>query len=290
MSNRVFIDFGIRKPHAVLSGRGGRVRFVDDFQRLHLVNCQIYLEEGCPGHLLQSLLGQNEVFLVDGRAVKAARDSIGLSKTDSNDVLALRELVRQQPLLPRRLTQQEIEEVETRQKYSYYCKIASLIASLKNRQRSLSVEFGESLPHLDAILVELEREKRKAARCFMQFAPVARRLQIRGVGPRYLGGILVKAHPDRFRSLSSYLYYCGLKGSAIESKRYSRHVRSLYHQLAASVVMQKDVRFYRLYRKVKRDLAERFPDAGKSRIEGKAKNRLATFLAKEIYARLRSPV
>lgn len=53
--------------------------------------------------------------------------------------------------------------------------------------------------------------------------------------------------------------------------------------------MQKDVTYYPLYRKIKRDLTARFPDCGKAWIEAKTKNRLATFLAKEIYVRFCSP-
>jgi hypothetical protein len=47
--------------------------------------------------------------------------------------------------------------------------------------------------------------------------------------------------------------------------------------------MHKDGEFYPLYLKVKQDLRQRFPAHSKARLEGMAKNRLATFLAKRVY-------
>lgn len=94
---------------------------------------------------------------------------------------------------------------------------------------------------------------------------------------------MVKAHPKRFRSLSAYLAYCGLKAHSANSGRFSHHVRGLYHQLVTSVIMHKDHRFYPLYLKTKADLRDRFPEYPKYKIKGMVKNRVATFIAKAIY-------
>ncbi len=288
MSRDVFVDFGVRKAHAVLIGRSRQVVFVHNLSELQLHGCRIYLERGCPKHRLYGVSGTNRIFLIDGHTVKTYRDGVGLSKTDSNDVFIIRELATKQPSAFRELSRPEREELVDLMAYAYYCKLTSLIASLKNRQRAFVAEFGENLPQLDSTVLELEKQKKHASGFFAKFADRAERLGIRGLGPRYLAGIWIRAHPTRFRSLSAYLSYCGLKGWSVKSGRYSRHVRGLFHQFATSVVMQKDPEFYGLYRRVKRDLALRFPGYPRSRIEGMTKNRLATFLAKRIYAALRS--
>lgn len=288
VSREVYIDFGVRKPHAVLVGDARQPIFLNDLQALGLSRCKVFIEAGCPTELLKGILEDNDVFVVPGDRVRRFREAIGLRKTDSNDAFSLRDLARQENGRFRQLAHRDSNEIDNQNRYAYYCQVSALIASLKNRQHAFKTEFGVGLPELNTILSDLGKVKESAATCFQRFEKDARTFGVRGAGPRYIGGILIKAAPRRFPSLSAYLRYCGLKASSVTTGRYSRHSRALYHQLATSVIMHKDPCFYRLYRKVKRDLSRRRPEYKPSRIEAMARNRLATFLAKRVFNDLRN--
>jgi len=283
----VYVDFGVRKPHAILYGESEQAVMSADLAGLGLKDCTVFLEEGCPRAELIRLVSNNRVLLVDGARVKARRDELGVPKSDVNDVRLVRELARSSPGVFREVTVREKAELANRMAYDYYCKLTTLIASLKNRQVAFLKEFGRELPELAAILRALETEKKKATKCFDVYRQAAKGLGIRGVGPRLLGGILLIARPARFHSMSAYLAYCGLKEVSIRSGKYSRSIRTLYHQLSTSVIMQGDAEFYRLYAQIKVDLRSRFPEDRPSRLEGRARNRLSTFLAKRIYLSFR---
>jgi hypothetical protein len=106
---------------------------------------------------------------------------------------------------------------------------------------------------------------------------------IKGFGVRYLAGILAYAHPNRFPSLRKFLVYCGYKQSAKVTRKYNRKVCGLVNQLVKSVIMHKDEKYYPLYLKMKGDLAKRCPTYSKKKIDCMARNRVGTFLLKEIY-------
>ncbi len=280
----VYIDFAIRKPHTILIGSARKPTLLDDLGKLGLEHCRIFIEEGCPGQKLYQLMQNNRIFAISGKFVKTFRERDGLIKSDLNDAYAIRALARHDPDSFREMTSREKEELTDQMMYAYYCRVTSLIVCLKTYQWWFAGEFGRELPELEATLKNLEREKERTLTYFGKFKEGVRKSEIKGLCIRYLGGILIKAHPSRFRSLSAYLGYCGLKRSARESGRYSRHVLSLYHQLSSSTIMHKDGTFYPLYLKVKTDLRSRFPNYPKHKIDGMAKNRVSTFLAKRIYA------
>lgn len=284
----IYVDFGVTKPHAVLTERSRRPSLVDDLGSLGLRDARVYLEEGRPRMKLAKIAEDNRLFVIDGRIVKEFRKANAVVKSDADDAAIIRELARQTPDAFRELDPREKREIVGHTAYGYYCHLTGLIATLKNRQKAFEREFGSSLPQIDAALRTLEREKKVAMQFFSKYSTQVKRLDIRGMGPRILGGILLKASPARFPSLSAYLGYCGLKGHAISGGRYSRHVRALYHQLATSTIMHKDPEFYGLYQKVKGNLRERFPDYSGTRIEGMTKNRLATFLAKRVFSSARA--
>lgn len=63
----------------------------------------------------------------------------------------------------------EKEELRDEMAYSYYYKITTLIASLKNKQKTFSAYLGEDLPELETMVESLERTKKRAAGCFNKF-------------------------------------------------------------------------------------------------------------------------
>jgi hypothetical protein len=288
-SGDIFIDFGVRKSHTVLINRERRVLMVDDLNKLNPENCRIFIEDGCPRNVLYIIARRNQILTVDGQLVKALRAKKGLAKSDYNDVFLIRELAWNDLDSFLEMTAKEKENLLDQMIYAYYCRLTAVIVSLKNHQRSFSVEFGRELPQLWGTLRDLEKEKVRTLEHFEKFGRDVEDIGIKGLGVRYLGGILIRAHPARFHSLSSYLCYCGLKRSARASGKYNRHVASLYNQLASSAIMHKDREFYPLYLKVKGDLDRRFPNYPKYKIDAMARNRTSTFLAKRVYARFNAP-
>jgi len=254
-----------------------------------LKNANVFLERGCPRAELSQLASKNTIFLIDGALVKSRRDRLGLFKSDQSDVRLIRELAKESRELFSELSNRDREDLAEQMAYAYYCRLSTLGASLKNRQKAFLREFGHELPELTSLLASLEGVKKQSSNCFEPFADRAKALGIRGAGPRLLGGILITAKPSRFRSMSAYLAYSGLKGGSVLSGKYNRHLRGLYHQLGTSVVMHKDPAFYGLYTRIKHDLKLRFPDETPARIEGRVRNRLSTFLAKRVYHSFRGP-
>lgn len=65
-------------------------------------------------------------------------------------------------------------------------------------------------------------------------------------------------------------------------------MRALYYQLSCDVIMHRDSHFYPLYQEIKARLTGEFHDFPKYRLDGMAKNRIATLLAKRLYHGLKS--
>ena len=288
-SEDLFVDFGFRKPHILLIGGSDAVRQVRDLRDIHPTDCRIFIEDGHPRHEIRTLAHGNQVFSIDGKIVHTVREARSLPKSDENDVFVIRDLARTAESLFRRVAPEASEHSLERIAYAYYCHLTDLIVSLKNRRRSFERDCGSSPAQVDEALSNLEKEKELSLTAFRKYSCAARKIGVKGLGVRYLAGILIMAHPARFRSLSAYLAYCGYKGSSKRCQRYNHHVASLYHQLGSSVIIHRDGVFYPLYLRIKGDLKERFPDYRKGRIDSMARNRVATFLAKVIYREFRGP-
>ena len=112
---------------------------------------------------------------------------------------------------------------------------------------------------------------------------------IKGLGDRIWAGLIITANPAYFKSLSAYLRFCGLTGDVIESHKYNRHARMLYHMLAGEVMKQKDPTFRPIYDKCKADITEKHSDYTKLHIHNAALNKTATMLAKAIFQHFKEP-
>jgi hypothetical protein len=114
---------------------------------------------------------------------------------------------------------------------------------------------------------------------------------IKGIGLRYIAGLLAAANPKRFPTLSKFLAYCGYKESSWRngSGKYNREAKCLAWQMSKSIILHKDPKFYPLYLKIKGDLKEKYPDYPKPRINGMSINRTSTFILKELYLRYSNP-
>jgi hypothetical protein len=261
---------------------------VQSLKDLGLKGHRIYLEEGCPRHDLYGVVRENQVFTVAGKYVRALREECGKAKSDFNDVSLIRELAQRNPGLFLQVTARETEEIVDEMTYTYYSRVTRLNVTLGNYRRGFLRQFGEVPPQLEATIDTLKRERWKLTNRFWNFDKVAGALNIRGLGSITVAAILTKANPKRFDSLQAYLRYCGMRAEARTLGNYSRRVQAIYYQLGRDVVLHKDPTFYGLYLKVKGDLRARFPHYRKGKIDGMARNRLATLLAKHLYRAFRA--
>jgi len=106
---------------------------------------------------------------------------------------------------------------------------------------------------------------------------------IKGFGSITLAGILAYAHPHRFTSLRKFLFYCGYTQASCHLKRYSRKIKPIIYQATRFIIMNKDAKYYPFYLKVKDNLRQRDPNNTKKGIDAMARNRLGTYLLKEVY-------
>lgn len=164
--------------------------------------------------------------------------------------------------------------------YDWLVKVSVM---LKNWSTAYKRQFGEN--PIDIGLAEIEMKKKeilKDAKVIIR-EDLKKVTHIKGLGVRFLAGLLAYAHPSRFSNLHKFLHYCGYKGSAKISKKYSRKVCSLVHQIAKSLLMHKDPEYYSLYQKLRNDLRSKYPNARKIKTYNIAINRVGTFFLKEIY-------
>ena len=168
-------------------------------------------------------------------------------------------------------------------KMRQYDKLVKLSVMLKNWLKSYQREFD--LNPIDIGLEAIENKKQELMKDAKSMITddLEKVKHIKGLGIRYLAGILAYAHPSRFASLRKFLHYCGHKQSSKVTNRYSRKICSLTRQIAISLIRQKNPIYYPLYLKIKGDLSKRNPNLRKVVIHEMALNRTGTFLLKEIY-------
>lgn len=76
---------------------------------------------------------------------------------------------------------------------------------------------------------------------------------IKGLGTITLGGILGYAHPNRFQSRWKFLCYCGFTQTSEITKKYNRMVKTKVYQATQNLLMNKDKKYYALYKKFRSD-------------------------------------
>ena len=280
------------------------------------------LEQGCPLSLIYRLTSRGvTVKLIVNHATEQYRREHGIEKTDENDAKILCHLanngaaMQEVTLDDRRMQMHDL--------YHQYCRYQKARVAMQNMRKAHLRAYGVSgagestklvkskvklhpAPDLSPYDISIEvlqaREKTllktlgvtaKGMPLFemaggesietVKSMVIVQPPAIKGLGERIWLGIMVAANPTSFKCLSAYLRFCGLTGDAVKSHRYNRHARMLYHMLAEEVMRLKDPTFRPIYDQCKADIAERNPEYTKGHIHNAALNRVATFLAKEIY-------
>lgn len=169
-----------------------------------------------------------------------------------------------------------------------YDKLTKLTVMVKNWSKAFKKEFGEQNLSFGLQSIDSKREKIlsliKDEFGELEFEIIN---SINGMGVRFFAGIIAYANPIEFSSLRKFLSYCGYRGYCKFTNRYNRNVKTIVYQLVTDLIMHKNERYYPLYKKIKTDLQNKYPSYSKGKIDGMARNRVGTFLLKEIYIRMR---
>lgn len=269
----------------------------------------LILEEGCPTSLIYDLLRSgSQVYLISNRAAQDYRIAQGIKKTDENDARIIWELANNGAKLKQVSLDGRMMQLHSL--YHQYCRYQKARVAMQNMKKGYLRHFGdgESIaviqstpgfhPSIDAFDIAIDTLKAKEQSLLAKLSPLVaggksipgiksttffQPPAIKGLGNRIWAGLIITANPVYFKCLSAYLRFCGLTGDAIESHKYNRHARMLYHMLANEVMKKKDPTFRPVYDKCKADITERHPDYTKMHIHNAALNRTATLLAKAIF-------
>lgn len=169
-----------------------------------------------------------------------------------------------------------------------YDKLVQLSVMLKNWRMAYQKEFNHNPINVEQITV-IKREILKDVKEIIN-GELKEVQHLKGLGTRYLAGLLAYAHPNRFSNLHKFLHYCGYKGSSKVTKKYNRRVSAIVHQISKSLLMHKDPKYYTLYKSIRTDLETRYPKYIKARIFNMTLKRVGTFLLKEVYKIFHEPV
>lgn len=267
------------------------------------------LEQSCPTSLIYDLLrAGSQVYLISNRATQDYRVAQGIEKTDDNDARIIWELANNGAKLKQVNPDDRVMQLHSL--YHQYCRYQKARVAMQNMKKAYLRHFGDgesshdlksiirSQPSPNAFDIAIDTLKAKEKSLLQELIPLVaggesrtgfqsnQSIQppvIKGLGYRIWAGITVTANPSEFKCLSAYLRFCGLTQDAIESHKYNRHARMLYHMLAEETMKLKDPTFRPIYDKCKADIAARHPDYTKMHIHNAALNRTATLLAKAIF-------
>lgn len=163
-----------------------------------------------------------------------------------------------------------------------YDKVNTILVTMKNWSTAYQKDFGKT-PNIGLEQASQLKKTLTKELIILVKSELPKVEHIKGIGPRYLAGILAYAHPSRFASLRKFLFYCGYTEASTKLKKYNRRIKPIIHQLTRGVIMCKNKKYYPLYLKIKEDLSRRYPDRCKKIIDVMARNRVGTYLLKEIY-------
>jgi len=286
----VFIDWGATKPHLVLLDEELLSQpMTSEDLLIKYSPFDAYLEAGCPHKFLYDLIAKGcEIYSCDTHDLTQLKRHNNEQKSDEKDVVLIRELWREQPERFHQLSTPQRKELQVNFIMSQYLRFMRDTVRFKLIQKSYEKEYGSSDSYVNMV-ASLEAQKKAMLNKLKPLLKeeVNRVKDIKGIGLRYVAGLLVTANPKRFPTLSKYLSYCGYKETSWQDGRgkFSRDAKCLAWQMSKSLILHKDPKFYPLYLKLKQDLREKHPDYSKAKIDGMAINRTSTFILKELYLR-----
>ena len=293
MQENKYIDWATRKEWVMIEGDSlpQPYPFGELVDRISEGD-NVYLESGVPKRFIREILEHSgRIFLVDGKKVKEFRDNANLKKSDYADTIALKQYIDTNGKKFREITLENFDFLELKSLYYLYEKQTQHVARLKNQQSAYKDEYGEESTDINEALRINERLKKKfqkpLARYFKHEISLFK--DMKGLGERYVFGIMLTANPLDFKTLSRYLSYCGLMNKEHTKNRYNRSALSLFYQITKEIIQHKDKKYYPFYLEIKSVITEKHnPEWTKGHIDNTTRNRIATFVAKEFYRRIRN--
>jgi len=291
---KAFVDWSITRGFYVILQQKGILK-EQIMQDLNLPKgCEIYIEAGCPKFLLYTLIEQgHKIYQCPGKLVKEKRKQLKKEKSDPTDVRIIRQTYLENPTAFRELQKPDYCEARLDFLMGKYQKLTKLIVATKNRQKATEREYGE-MEVYGKILQILAMEKKRILRQVPPLIEAAyRRVKhIKGLGRALFAQLLAVANPKHFPTLSKFLIYCGYKGCVKnryqkgDGKRPNYLAKSILHQIAEQTLRHSDPVYRPLYDTCKANLSKKHPDWTKAYVHAAALNRVATFIAKEIWYKL----
>jgi hypothetical protein len=162
-----------------------------------------------------------------------------------------------------------------------YDKVNTISVTMKNWSASYQKDF-DNTPEIGLEKVTLLKKTLTKELTLLVKDDLAK-IHIKGLGPRYLAGILAYAHPSRFPSQRKFLFYCGYTQASRINKHYCRRIKPIMYNLVGNIIKAKDPKYYMFYLKFKEDARIRNGNKSKMALHRIAINRTATFVLKEIY-------
>jgi len=292
---KAFVDWSITRGFYIILEEDGEIVSEGEAEDLNLpADCDVYIETGCPRYLLYTLIERgHRVYQCPGKLVKQKREQLKRQKSDATDAQLIRQLYHDNPSAFRQLRKPDFYDARLAFLMGKYQKITKMIVATKNRQKAAEREYGR-LKVYDKILKLLEGERERILRQVSPFIETEykRVKHIKGLGKALFAQLRAEANPKRFPTLSKYLIYCGYKGCVVnryrkgDGRRPNYTAKSLLYQIAEQTIRHRDPTYRPLYDRCKQRLKERHPDWTKAHVHGAALNRVATFIAKEVWQKL----
>lgn len=254
----------------------------------HIQSPACVIEKGCPKSLIYKLASKNiNVYLIDSFTTSFHRKVNNIEKTDENDA----KIIWLESNNGAKLEQITLDakELKTYSLYYQYRRYQKARVAMMQMMTAHQRGYGDAdLSPYQIAIDTLHKREKDVLKELSKIYGVKRGSKfnlpnIKGIGRRLWIGLMVTANPKDFKSLCSYLRFCGLTGDVIQTHKYNRHARMLYHLFAEKIVQKNDPNFRPLYDKLKTDMAIKYSGKPKYRINNAALNRTATFLAKEIF-------
>ena len=293
---KVFVDWSFTKGYEIIYEENGVITKNFSPELNVPQSSEIYVETGCPKHLLYQLVEKkHKVFVCDGRDIKTLRDKTKIKKSDENDVFLINKLYHENPDKFTELTKPNENEIRLDYLMGKYEQLTKTVKSLRVRKKFMEREYGKFGEYKN-IIETLGDEKQRLLSLAL---PLVRyeydeMKHIKGIGTTLVVRLLALAHPKKFSTLSKYLIYCGYKGCVLDrftkgkGKRPNYEAKGLLHFMAMETMMLRDLIYRKVYDECKVRYSEENPDWTKTHVHNKALNIVATLIAKEFWYKLHS--
>jgi len=312
--NTYYIDWAHEniKKLAVCKNNDEVILEVDwaELNTIILPNDILYSETGCPKKQLIVLLKSGvQIFLVDSKKLHDLKNTNYL-KTDTNDALFLRYAILNNKievidfnllsisLLPLKIIENNYSLLE---KTSVRGQLNLLALEREYPNENIKDQLRDLKMSLKAINFQRDLMGQKMDKYFSLYKEF---LNIRGIGFRLIGRILITATPFLFSNVRKYLKYCGYigKNGSKSDQVYNRQAKSLFYQCTGQMLLQENQVYEPIYRSMRENYLnsdafklkhEKFNEQRRSKgwkdlsfdgyANACARNKISTLLCKEIY-------